>query len=330
MAMGNVWSELSRKKPFLALAPMYDVTDVSFREVVAEAAAPDVFFTEFVNCEALQSARGRAVHLSKLKFTEKQRPVIAQIWGVNPDSYFKTAQLIRGLGLDGIDINMGCPEKSVMKIGAGSALIGQYGLVAEILQATREGAQELPVSVKTRIGVKTIVTDDWIGWLLEQKLPALTIHGRTAREMSDVPAHWDEIKRSVELRNKKQVETLIVGNGDVRNAKEAQVIAREFEVDGVMIGRGIFQDLYVFDQIKRWDEEAVQKKIQWLKRHIVCFEQYRDEYRNYEVMKKFVKIYLNGFPQAKIMREEAMRASGLRELKEIVDRLEKEVLHSNS
>jgi tRNA-dihydrouridine synthase len=313
--MQNFWDQLAMKKPFLALAPMYDVTDVAFREVVAEVAAPDVFFTEFVNCEALMTPGGREAHLAKFEFTQKQKPIVAQIWGVTPESFETTANLIKSLGFDGIDLNMGCPEKSVMKIGACSALIENRSLAKEIILATRAGSGGLPVSVKTRIGIKHSETEDWMGWLLEQNLSALTVHGRTVKEMSEVSAHWDEIEKTVRLRDQMKQKTLIIGNGDVVNAVEAEKCAKLYGVDGVMIGRGIFKDLFAFDKHKRFAEIAWQEKIKWLNRHIELFEKYRNARRNPEVMKKFVKVYVSGFPEAKEIRQKLLEADGLDGLK---------------
>jgi tRNA-dihydrouridine synthase len=330
-----VWDNL--KKPFFVLAPLDDVTDVVFRQMVAEvaqlgeprpagrAAKPDLFFTEFTNCDALFS-KGREATLPRLRFTEQQQPIIAQLWGVTPENYFKTAQLVAELGFDGIDINMGCPDKNVRKAGACSALIDNRPLAAEILAATKEGAPDLPVSVKTRLGIRGIQTDDWIGWLLQQDLAAITIHGRTVLEMSAVPAHWDEIGRAVQLRNEVAPKTYIVGNGDVMSLAEAHEKVKDYGVDGVMIGRGIFKNLWFFDPtssrfagLRGAGSESgmpVEARLKALEKHIRLFLDTWGGSKNPATMKKFLKMYVSDFPGAAALREELMNQPTLEVLLE--------------
>ena len=216
--MSSFWINL--KKPVLIQAPMEDVTDTVFRQIITKCGKPDVFFTEFTNVEGMCSP-GRKQVGKRLKFTNIEHPIVAQIWGNNPKNYFETAKLIKKMGFDGIDINMGCPEKSVIKKGSCAALINNHSLAKEIILATRKGAGGLPISVKTRIGIKNIQTAEWASFLLKLKLDALIIHGRTVAEMSDFPAHWDEIGKVVKLRNELKIKTLIVGNGDVKDLDDA-------------------------------------------------------------------------------------------------------------
>ncbi|MCL5409510.1 MAG: tRNA-dihydrouridine synthase family protein, partial [Patescibacteria group bacterium] len=262
MQMVNFWQKL--KKPIFALAPMDEVTDVVFRQIISEIGKPDVLFTEFVNCEGLQSA-GQTKLLPRLDFTKQQRPIIAQIWGINPENFYKTAQLIKQLGFDGIDLNMGCPDKTVIKRGACSALIENPQLAQQIILATQQGAQGLPVSVKTRIGVKNIITEDWIGFLIRQNLAAIIIHGRTVKEMSKVPCHWEEIGRAVQLRNNMKSQTLILGNGDIKSIAEGEAKITEYSLDGVMIGRGIFQNPWIFSHNQQ--THSVEERLELLLRH---------------------------------------------------------------
>jgi len=216
----NIWQQL--KKPIFILAPMEDVTDTVFRQIVLSLGKPDLFFTEFTNCEALLSKGKRRVE-HRLQFTSLEKPIIAQIWGTKPEQFKKVAETLVDMGFDGIDINMGCPERSVVRQGACSALIKDHALTREIIQAVKEGSGgKLPVSVKTRIGFNEIQTEEWIGFLLEQDLASLTIHGRTVKEMSAVPAHWDEIGKVTLLRDQLNSNTIIIGNGDVMSLKEAK------------------------------------------------------------------------------------------------------------
>src|SRR3989344_8164382 len=224
-------------KPFFVLAPIDDVTDTVFRQVIADCAEPNLYFTEFVNVDALQS-KGREAALKRLKFTEKERPIIAQIWGKNPENFYKSAKDIVEMGFDGVDINMGCPDKAVIKNGCCIALINNRELAGEIIEAVREAVGEhFPVSVKTRLGLGEVDLT-WIKFLLRHKLNMLSIHGRTAKQLSNVPANWELIGKIREMRDELFPSTLIVGNGDVKNRKHGEELAKKYKLDGIMIGRG--------------------------------------------------------------------------------------------
>ncbi len=284
---------------------MYDVTDVVFRQIIAETAKPAVMFTEFVNTDAFISA-GRSKIESKLWHTPPQTPVVAQIWGINPDSYRKTAQELAQMGFAGIDINMGCPQKSEMKIGACAALISNPDLVKEIIAATKQGAGDLPVSVKTRIGLKKVNTEEWISFLLKQDISALTIHARTASQMSDVPADWSQIAKAVKLKNIINPKTIIIGNGDVKDCVHGKSLCNETGADGYMIGRGIFENPWAFTHPVREIENRREKLLRLAVKHL---ELYKDTYkgeRNYNIMKKFFKIYARDFEGAGELRAKLM------------------------
>lgn len=311
----NFWASL--KKPFFVLAPMDDVTDVVFRQMVSEIAPPDVFFTEFTNVEALVS-KGRASQITRLKFIRDQKPIVAQIWGNNPENYFKVAQELVGMDFDGIDINMGCPDKGVCKNGGCSALINEPTRAAEIIAATKQGAEKLPVSVKTRIGYSKIQTAEWIPFLLDQGLAALTIHGRTRKEMSKVPAHWDEIKKAVKIRNSLGVETLIIGNGDVVDRVEGLKKVKESGVDGIMIGRGIFKNLWCFGEKP---EKSEKEMLELLLKHARAFDKEWGKDKNFQVLRKFFKIYVSDFPQAHNLRIKLMETGNLAEVESLFNSL---------
>ncbi|MEX1112632.1 MAG: tRNA-dihydrouridine synthase [Candidatus Andersenbacteria bacterium] len=305
------WSSLSH--PILALAPMDDVTDVVFRDIVAQEGRPDIFFTEFTNCDALFSA-GREKHMHRLRFTENHRPIIAQIWGPNPENYYKTAKLLVTLGFDGIDINMGCPQKNIIKSGSCSVLIKNRSLAQEIIAATKEGAADLPVSVKTRLGYDTIQTEEWAGFLLEQDIAALTMHGRTVAEMSNVPAHWDEIQKVVKVRDVMKKPTVVLGNGDVESLEQAHRYVEQYGVDGVMVGRGIFKNLWLFNPDHR--DTSAAYRMQVALRHIEGWEREWGMSRNFEILKKFLKIYISDFRGAAAMRAQLMAVHSIEELKQ--------------
>lgn len=303
-------------KPFMVLAPMDDVTETVFRRVVAECAAPDIFFTEFVNVDALQSA-GREAALRRLKCTDKERPLIAQIWGQKPENFYKVAQELVEMGFDGVDINMGCPDKAVVKNGCGGGMIQYPERAVEIIQAVREGLDgHLPLSVKTRIGFKEF-DEKWLTAILEQKLNMLSIHLRTVREMSKVPAHWELASRVRELRDEISPHTLLVGNGDIMSREQAEQLAHEHGYDGMMIGRGIFHNPYVFATDFDWENLLAKDKLQIFKRHVDLFAQtWAEGERPIAPLNKFCKIYVSGFDGAKEARIKLMSCHSVQELKQ--------------
>lgn len=305
-------------KPFLVLAPMDDVTDTVFRRVVADCAAPDLYFTEFVNVDGLQSP-GRDKLLKKLQFTAKEQPLVAQIWGKIPDNFRKTADELVAMGFVGIDLNMGCPEKTVVKNGCCSALINDRDLAAEIIKATQEGAAgRVPVSVKTRLGFSEVDLS-WLEFLLGHNLDMLTIHGRTRKEMSEVPAHWDLIGEVRKLRDKLAPQTLIVGNGDVESYSQAKELAETHKLDGIMIGRGIFHDPFVFAPQTPWPTYTKQQRIELYTKHVTLFaDTWQNNERRVVTLNRFCKVYINGFDGAKELREQLMAARSTDELLSIL------------
>jgi tRNA-dihydrouridine synthase len=306
-------------KPFFVLAPMDDVTDTVFRQIIAGTAAPDLFFTEFVNVDGLQSP-GRAKLLPKLRFSDRERPIIAQIWGKIPDNYYKTAQDIVAMGYDGVDINMGCPDKAVVKNGCCSALIENRELAAEIIKAVKKGVDgKIPVSVKTRIGFNSIDLT-WIEFLLQQDLDMLTIHARTKKEMSKVPAHWDLFTEIVALRDRITPATKLVGNGDVLSKQQGVDLAEQYGLDGIMIGRGIFHDPYLFADQTPWPSMTKEEKIALYKKQVQLFaDTWQNNERRVATLNKFCKVYIQGFNGAKELREKLMNAKTTNELLDILN-----------
>lgn len=319
-------------KPFFVLAPLDDVTDTVFRRVITSCAPPDLYFTEFVNADGLQSP-GRPKLLKKLFFTPAETPLIAQIWGTDPENFYKTAcQLADGtfaheLGLPGgvnfagVDLNMGCPIKTIIKNGTCSALMNDRERAKEIVEATRKGlAGQLPLSVKTRTGFNR-VDMDWLEFLLGQKLDMLTIHGRTRKQMSKVPADWEIIGEARKLRDELAPKTLIVGNGDVRNRPHGLELAQKYGLDGIMVGRGVFDDPFVFAENSHWPVMDANDRINLYKRHVSLFAAtWRDRERPITTLNKFCKIYINGFRGAKELRDKLMHAGSIDDLLQELDR----------
>jgi nifR3 family TIM-barrel protein len=332
--MQNFWKKL--KKPFFCLAPMSDVTDVAFRYILAkysknrENKNSIVFWTEFVSADGLcnKLAKKKLAHI--LKFSESERPIVAQVFGANLENMEKACRYIASLGFDGIDINMGCPDKTVISQGAGAALIKTPQLARKIIQAAQAGIKSsgahIPVSVKTRIGFNKEEIDVWIPEILKENISALTIHLRTAKELSLVPAHWDLIKRIVELRNKISPETLIIGNGDVGDIDDARKKYKDFGCDGVMIGRGVFGNPWLFSRGKRQDLESskrscLEERLLVLTEHTQIFEKelLKPKHKNFSVMKKHFKAYVNDFPGAKELRVKLMETQNAKEVEKIIN-----------
>jgi len=308
------------KLPFFVLAPMDDVTDTVFRQVIQHCASPDLFFTEFVNVDGLNSP-GRGKLLKKLKLAENETNLIAQLWGLNPDNFYKTAKqiadgtLAKELGLKnnnfiGVDLNMGCPQKSEIKAGACAALMNNRELAKEIIDATKKGLNaKLPISVKTRLGFNDIDLS-WPEFLLKQNLNMLTIHGRTKSQKSNGNANWQAINEVRLLRDKLSPDTLIVGNGDVLNRQDGLELASRYNLDGIMIGRGIFHDPYVFSDDSPWSKTSKNERINLFLKHVELFSStWTNNERPIHVLNRFAKVYINDFNSAKELRMKLMNVN---------------------
>lgn len=315
---------------FFVLAPMDDVTDTVFRQIIAGLAKPDLFFTEFVNADGLQSA-GRAKLLKKLRFTEAEQPLIAQIWGKDPESFYKTAQQLAdgslaqelglpiGINFTGVDLNMGCPQKNEIKNGTCAALMNNRPLAEQIINATKKGLEgRLPLSVKTRLGYDRIDMT-WIEFLLTKNLNMLTVHGRTKTQMSKVPADWQAIGQVRKLRDRISPDTLIVGNGDVKDRTHGLELAKKYKIDGIMIARGLFQDPFAFAVHSPWAAYTERQRRDLYKQHVKLFaETWQSRERPVQTLNKFCKIYINGFDGAKELREKLMASTSTDELLRIL------------
>jgi tRNA-dihydrouridine synthase len=321
-------------KPFFVLAPMDDVTDTVFRQIVNSCHAPDLSFTEFVNVDGLMSP-GRPKLLKKLRFDKSEKNLVAQLWGLNPDNFAAIAEqvadgsLAKELGLPedcnfvGVDLNMGCPAKSEVQNGACSALIKLENrqLANDIIDATKRGlAGRLPLSVKTRIGFSE-VDMTWFEFLLGKDLDMLTVHGRTRKEMSKVPAHWDIVGQVRELRDKLAPDTAVVGNGDAMDRAHGLELAEKWGLDGVMIGRGIFQDPFAFAEDSPWETLSREDRIALYTKHVKLFaETWQTGERPVHTLNKFCKIYINGFDGAKELREHLMACTSTDDLLKILSK----------
>ena len=309
------WDKI--KKPFFCLAPMADVTDVAFRQMFAKYGKPDVTWTEFVSADGLASEGVRVLKYD-LMFSEKERPVVVQLFGSNKEKMRQAAKMCALLGFDGIDINMGCPDRSIEKQGAGAALIKDKKRAVEIVEAARQGildsGKKVGLSVKTRIGYDKNEIEEWVPILLSLDLDALTIHARTRKQMSLVDADWKYVKRVVEIRNSMKLKTKIIGNGDVVSIEDGLSKCKESGCDGVMVGRGVFGSPWFF----YGKEPTLKKRLKILVEHTKLFEKKLGRIKSFSVMKKHYKAYVNGFEGAKELRMELMEAKDSKEVSDII------------
>jgi len=307
------------QKPIIVLAPMADVTDSAFRRVIAKYGKPDVMWTEFVSADgiALADVEGRSKLMRDLVYTEAERPIVAQFFSPDPDRMREAATLGRELGFDGIDLNMGCPDKNICKQGSGAAMIRTPEKAVAVIRAAKEGAGDLPVSVKTRVGYSSDTEmEAWVRALLAEDIAVLTLHARTKKEMSKVPARWELIKRAVEIRDEMGVQTLIFGNGDVASVADAKQKVVETGCDGVMLGRAIFGNPWLFS--KKEEGLSVEEKISVLIEHTNLFEELLGDIKNFALMKKHFKAYLQGFDGAKELRARLMEKNTAEEVEAVL------------
>ena len=318
--MNNFWKELPR--PFFVLAPMDDVTDVAFRALIANHASPEVphvMYTEFTSADGLLLAdeAGKKKLLKKLEFADGERPIVAQLFTALPEHMESAAKLCAELGFDGFDINMGCPDRAVEKQHCGAALIKDPALARELIRAAKRGFDG-PVSVKTRLGYNVDELETWLPELLAEDPAVVTLHARTRKEMSDVPARWDRIARAVAIRDALGSPARIVGNGDVQDLADARAKAAASGADGVMLGRAVFGNPWLFSGKYEGKEIPVKERLKVMVEHTNLFEKKFKGIKRFDVMKKHYKAYVSGFDDAKELRVELMGAKDGKEVQRIV------------
>ena len=300
---------------FTCLAPMEGVTDIAFRQVVAKAARPDIFFTEFTNVNSYNSDKGRHNALDRFQTLPSEKPIVAQIWGTKPDFFTETAQALKQLGFEAVDINMGCPDRHVVATGGGSGLIRTPELAKEIIRATKMAG--LPTSVKTRLGYSRV--EEWRDWLtniLTEHPDALTVHLRTKKEMSKVVAHYELVPEIVALKNELSPETVLIINGDIETPADGRKFI-DMGVDGIMIGRGVFHNPFCFEKTPR--EHSREELLDLMRYHLDLYDKY--ELAPYDPLKHFYKIYINNFPGASDLRAKLMETKSTAEAREVLQKL---------
>ncbi|WP_447963773.1 tRNA dihydrouridine synthase [Nitrospira sp. Ecomares 2.1] len=261
---------------------MDGVTDSAFRHIVAIHGKPDVVFTEFTNVHDICSGKLKA--LDSLRYSEAERPVIAQIYGKEPALFYQAAHVVCELGFDGLDINMGCPSKNVASSGSGAGLIRTPNLALELIEMARKGVQDwaagqtlaqiglkakaleaigqlqselhhssirktIPLSVKTRIGFDRNMIEEWSSCLIQGRPEVISIHGRTLSQMYRGQSDWEAIALAASRIQPHGI--LVMGNGDIQSLGESAVRIRGSGVNGVLIGRGSLGNPWVFQGIPK-------------------------------------------------------------------------------
>lgn len=327
----NIWKELKKKKNYITiLSPMLDVTDKPFRQIVAESGAPDLFFTEFISTDGLASKGGKKRLAKMMEFSDYEKEnknLIVQVFGSNQDKYKIALKEIKKYNFVGIDINMGCPDQKIIKQGSGSDMMRNFDRAKVIFEITKKNSGGLPVSIKTRIGYSE-VDWEWIKFVLSLKPDALSFHLRTKQEISKVDAHWELMGQIRALRDKITPNTVLIGNGDILDLETAEKYVNESKIDGVMIGRGIFQNPFLFAK-KNIDNLEIKERLELLLRHMDLYEKefgeskenlkdFGKRIKSFNLMKKFFKIYVNGFDGAKELRIKLMKAEDKNEVEKII------------
>lgn len=321
--MDSFWIKL--KKPIMVQAPMANVTDPAFRRIIAKYGKPDVLWTEFVSADGLALApeEGRKKLLKDLEYSETERPIVAQFFTSNPEHMKKAAELAHKLGFDGIDINMGCPDKTIEKQGAGACLLKDVEKAKALIRAAKSGSGGLPVSVKIRIGYNKPNLDIFLPEILRESPAVVTVHARTRKEMSKVPANWEYVRRAVELRDGSGEGTLIFGNGDVLDLDDASKKCKEYGCDGVMLGRAIFGNPWLY---KEGYMPTLEERLNVLIEHSKLFEELLGGYKSFAVMKKHFKSYVSDFGGAVDLRTSLMEVENADGVERVIKQFLKDSL----
>lgn len=315
-------NSFKQNRPFFSLAPMEAVTDSIFRQVVARAAAPDVFFTEFTNALSITHPKAKFSVMGRLYVdpAEKTMPVV-QLWGDQSEAFYKAAFAVKKMGYKAIDINTGCPDSTVVKNGGGSDLIRHPEKVSGIIAACRQSG--LSVSVKTRLGFSKISEmNDWIPFLLEHKPELLTVHLRTRKEMSKVPAHYEVIDELIRMRDYISPETLLQINGDIKDHQQGMELYRSHPgLDGIMIGRGVFENPYCFSPNK--EQHDLRELLSLFEMQLDLYDDYARKIggKRFVTLRRFFKIYVRSMPNAAFYRDLLVNTASTDQARAIISRI---------
>lgn len=308
------------KQPFFSMAPMEAVTDTVFRRVIAQAGAPDVYYTEFTNASSMVHPQAKFSVQGRLAVAEGETQPVAQIWGSRPAEIAGSAKILATMGYHAVDINMGCPDNTVIKNSSGSDLIRHPELAREIITAAKISG--LPVSVKTRLGFyKAEEFREWLPIILREQVAVLTIHLRSRKEMSKAPAHVEYIDEILSMRDELAPKTLIQINGDIKTREAGIRLVKEHPgVDGIMIGRGVFENPYAFEKIPQ--QHTLEESIALLRLQLDLFDDVNKNVvpKHFEALKRYFKIYLRGFAHASALRQMLMETHATNEVRDILNR----------
>jgi nifR3 family TIM-barrel protein len=303
--MNSFWKKI--KQPIIGQAPMDGITDAAFRYITDKYGHPDVLFTEFIPVEGIVQERERL--FSALIHHPSQTPLVAQFVGTTPEAFYKASIIVSKRGFRGIDINMGCPDQNICKKGAGAALIHNPKLAGKIIKAAKKGP--LPVSVKTRVGYDRPATKNWISTLLEAEPDLITVHGRVKTQLYSGRADWNEIGKAADLA--KNTKTLILGNGDIRSADEARSKSKEYQVNGVLIGRASLGNPWVF----QGKEPTLEERFKVMIEHSEKFME-MTPHLNFHSLRKHLAWYAKNFERASRMRDRLMKVNNIDDVKSII------------
>lgn len=321
---------------------MDGITDAAFRYMTCKYSKPDVIYTEFVNVEGL--ARGAVSMLDHFIFNKIERPIVAQIYGIETESFYKVALMCCYLGFDGIDINMGCPANKVARRNSGAGLIRVPDQAKKIIKTVKRAAQDwadgitlekadlrpkiitalkqmrsraasrklLPVSVKTRMGIDSIIAEEWVKHLLEEEPAAIVMHGRTLKQMYSGESNWEVISEVAKIV--KKTDTLFLGNGDVQSLADAHERIEKYSVDGALVGRATCGNPWFFDVV----EPTIEDRFKAALDHARCFEEMSMKHAFF-AMRKHLSWYCKGFDGARELRKKLMQTNGSEEVEEILN-----------
>lgn len=298
--MENFWINI--KKPISASAPMAGVTDVAYRQILLECGKPDVIWTEMISLAGI-SIRGISFFENEMKFTNCERPIVFQFFGSTPEHFSLCGDIVLKYKASGIDINMGCPDNGIEKQGAGASIIKNPSLAKEIVLSAIEHSKGAPVSLKTRLGYSSVKEMEvWITSVAEARPSAITIHGRTRAEKRKGKANWEAIGRATKLIKSISPNTIVLGNGDVGSKQEGELLSKEFETDGYMIGRALIGNPWVFTN----HTPSKTERLLIAKKHIQIFNDLLGKDEPFDLIKKHFAGYISGFVGAKELRVKLM------------------------
>ena len=307
------------KYPVVGLSPMDGITNAVFRQIVDIYGRPDIMFTEFIPVEALILRKPAIERM--LLFHKTKTTTIAQLFGIEPELFCQAATIVLDKGFDGVDINMGCPDRVVFNRGGGAGLILKPILAKEIVLSVKKAVSDwkeknqsnknITVSVKTRTGYKKHQTREWIKNLLDISPDFICLHARTYQQKYSGRADWEEIRVAVNLA--KNTRTKILGNGDVKNRKEALQKIKEYKISGVLIGRAALGNPWVFTNKIPTAEERFEVLMKHCKFFIKTFPDL-----DFKIMRKHLAWYTKGIPGSAEMRSHLMQVNNINEVKKII------------